>query len=71
MQDLPGCYLFPVHQNGGDVRSYRAGKLLENGGGGAHRQPTVEPGHMTEDRQVSGRQAVWLKRRSETCESCG
>lgn len=40
---LSAYYLFPVHQYGGDVRGYRAGKLLENDSSLAHSQPAVFP----------------------------
>lgn len=39
---LPEYYLLPVYQYCGDVRSYRAGKLLENDSSLAHCQPTVQ-----------------------------
>lgn len=38
---LLGHYLFPMHQNCGDVRSYRAGKLLGNGSSAPHCQPVI------------------------------
>lgn len=36
-------YLFPMHQYCGDVRSYRAGKLLDNDSRLANCQPAVQP----------------------------
>lgn len=56
---LPEHYLFPIHQNCGDVRSYRAGELLDNGSCVAHYQPglaTLNKSYL----KVKGREKIFL-----------